>query len=169
MMAATQLWPPGLSEIRPPEIFALVFFGLAVASSVGGRTIWKGWLSVLLDLMIATIGQDPVGGINRYNFGFADLAAGIAFVPAILLLPYLKFSCRRKSGQGTFLPRKWVCPFPLCLNYRRKNCGCAVNSCWVFLRDSAWHRGNVGGLYGLWRSGEMVKDKESFGKGNMKG
>ena len=58
-------------------------FGLAVASSVGGRTIWKGWLSVLLGLIIATIGQDPVGGINRYNFGF-DLAAGIAFVPAIL-------------------------------------------------------------------------------------
>ena len=34
--------------------------------------------------MIATIGQDPVGGINRYNFGLPDLAAGIAFVPAIL-------------------------------------------------------------------------------------
>ena len=55
---------------QPPEIFALVFFGLAVASSVGGRTIWKGWLSVLLGLLIATIGQDPVGGINRFNFGY---------------------------------------------------------------------------------------------------
>ena len=41
-------------------------------------------MSVLLGLMIATIGQDPVGGINRYNFGLTDLAAGIAFVPAIL-------------------------------------------------------------------------------------
>jgi putative tricarboxylic transport membrane protein len=51
---------------------------------VGGRSIWKGWMSVLLGLIIATIGQDPVGGINRYNFGFTDLAAGIAFVPAIL-------------------------------------------------------------------------------------
>ena len=34
--------------------------------------------------MTRTIGQDPVGGINRYNFGLPDLAAGIAFVPAIL-------------------------------------------------------------------------------------
>ncbi|GIR45143.1 MAG: hypothetical protein CM15mP54_19970 [Paracoccaceae bacterium] len=41
-------------------------------------------MSVLLGLLIATIGQDPVGGINRFNFGFSDLAAGIAFVPAIL-------------------------------------------------------------------------------------
>ena len=41
-------------------------------------------MSVLLGLLIATIGQDPVGGINCHNFGFIDLAAGIAFVPAIL-------------------------------------------------------------------------------------
>jgi putative tricarboxylic transport membrane protein len=85
MMSATEpLAKWAIMNIGPPEIFALVFFGLAVASTVGGRTIWKGWLSVLLGLLIATIGQDPVGGINRYNFGFSDLAAGIAFVPAIL-------------------------------------------------------------------------------------
>ena len=57
-------------------IFALVFFGLAVASSVGGRTIWKGWISVLCGLLIATIGQDPVGGINRYNFESSQGAFG---------------------------------------------------------------------------------------------
>ena len=73
-----------IRNIGPPEIFALVFFGLVVASSVGARTIWKGWMSVLIGLLIATIGQDPVGGINRYNFGMTDLAAGIAFIPAIL-------------------------------------------------------------------------------------
>ena len=85
MMSATEpLAQWAIMNIGPPEIFALVFFGLAVASSVGGRTIWKGWLSVLFGLLIATIGQDPVGGINRFNFGFSDLAAGIAFVPAIL-------------------------------------------------------------------------------------
>ena len=85
MMAATEpLANWAIQNIGPPEIFALVFFGLAVASSVGARTIWKGWISVLIGLLIATIGQDPVGGINRYNFGLIDLAAGIAFVPAIL-------------------------------------------------------------------------------------
>ena len=49
MMAATEpLANWAISNIGPPEIFALVFFGLAVASSVGGRTLWKGWISVLL-------------------------------------------------------------------------------------------------------------------------
>src|SRR5210317_2011002 len=85
MMAATEpLANWAIRNIGPPEIFALVFFGLIVASSVGARTIWKGWMSVLIGLLIATIGQDPVGGINRYNFGMTDLAAGIAFIPAIL-------------------------------------------------------------------------------------
>jgi len=85
MMAATEpLANWAIRNIGPPEIFALVFFGLVVASSVGARTIWKGWMSVLIGLLIATIGQDPVGGINRYNFGMTDLAAGIAFIPAIL-------------------------------------------------------------------------------------
>ncbi len=85
MMAATPLiadW--AISAFGPPEIFSLVLFGLTVASAVGAKTLWKGWLSVLLGLMIATIGLDPVGGIKRYDFGFTYLLAGIHFVPMIL-------------------------------------------------------------------------------------
>jgi putative tricarboxylic transport membrane protein len=85
MMSATSTiadW--AISALGPPEIFALVFFGLAVASSVGASTLWKGWLSVLLGLMIATVGLDPVGGLRRYDFGFTYLLAGIHFIPTIL-------------------------------------------------------------------------------------
>ena len=85
MMVAT---PPiadwAISSFGPPEIFALVLFGLTVASTVGARTLWKGWLSVLLGLLIATVGLDPVGGIKRYDFGFTYLLAGVHFVPMIL-------------------------------------------------------------------------------------
>ena len=78
MMSATSTiadW--AISALGPPEIFALVFFGLAVASSVGASTLWKGWLSVLLGLLIATVGMDPVGGLRRYDFGFTYLLAEI--------------------------------------------------------------------------------------------
>ena len=85
MMVAT---PPiadwAISSFGPPEIFALVLFGLTVASTVGARTLWKGWLSVLLGLLIATVGLDPVGGIKRFDFGFTYLLAGVHFVPMIL-------------------------------------------------------------------------------------
>ncbi|MBI2585663.1 MAG: tripartite tricarboxylate transporter permease [Rhodospirillales bacterium] len=85
MMGATPLiadW--AVRNFSSPEIFALVFFGIAVASSVGARTLWKGWLSVGFGLMIATIGLDPVAGIQRYDFGFTYLLAGIHFIPMIL-------------------------------------------------------------------------------------
>lgn len=73
-----------VSAISAPEIFAIVFFGLAVASSVGAKTLSKGWLSVSLGLLIATVGLDPVAGFKRYDFGITYLLAGIHFVPAIL-------------------------------------------------------------------------------------
>jgi len=85
MMTSTEFianW--AIAAFGPPEIFALVFFGLAVASSVGASSLWKGWLSVLLGLMIATVGIDQVGGIQRYTFGVTYLLAGIHFIPTIL-------------------------------------------------------------------------------------
>jgi putative tricarboxylic transport membrane protein len=68
----------------PPEIFALIFFGLTVAASVGAENLWKGWLSVLLGLLLATIGSDPAGGLDRFSFGSYYLLAGISFIPMVL-------------------------------------------------------------------------------------
>src|SRR6056300_1128392 len=44
MIATAPIADWAISAFGPPEIFALVFFGLAVASSVGAKTFWKGWL-----------------------------------------------------------------------------------------------------------------------------
>ena len=45
MLATPILADVAVSHFGPPEIFSLVFFGIAVASSVGAATLWKGWLS----------------------------------------------------------------------------------------------------------------------------
>lgn len=93
MMAATPIiakW--AVTAFGPPEIFALICFGLAVSASVGAKTLWKGWMSIFIGLAIATIGTDPVGGIPRFNewaiLGFETssyyLSAGIHFIPVIL-------------------------------------------------------------------------------------
>ncbi len=84
MIATAPIADWAISAFGPPEIFALVFFGLAVAASVGAKTIWKGWLSILAGLMIAVVGLDPVGGIERYDFNMPYLLAGIHFIPTIL-------------------------------------------------------------------------------------
>lgn len=76
----------------PPEVFALIFMGLAISASIGAKNLWKGWLSVFAGLLIATIGTDPVGGIPRFNevsilgweYRSYYLSAGIHFIPMIL-------------------------------------------------------------------------------------
>ncbi len=84
MIATAPIADWAISAFGPPEIFALVFFGLAVASSVGAKTFWKGWLSILIGLMVAVVGLDPVGGIERYDFEMPYMLAGIHFIPTIL-------------------------------------------------------------------------------------
>ena len=173
MMAATEpLANWAIRNIGPPEIFALVFFGLAVASSVGGRTIWKGWMSVLLGLLIATIGQDPVGGINRYNFGFTDLAAGIAFVPAILGFFAVSeiFVQAEKKATGKFDAPKVGMSFPSFLEIWAHRIA-VVRSILVgfFCGILPGIGATLAAFMGYGEAVRWSRDKEAFGKGKLEG
>ncbi|MBU2532836.1 MAG: tripartite tricarboxylate transporter permease, partial [Alphaproteobacteria bacterium] len=85
MMAATEpLANWAIRAFGPPELFSLIALGITIAASVGAKDIWRGWLSVGLGLLIATIGTDAAGGLRRFDFGNAYLGAGINFVPLIL-------------------------------------------------------------------------------------
>lgn len=84
MLAAPIVGRWAIHAFGPPEMFALIFFGLNVAASVGADTFWKGWLSVLAGLLLACVGTDPAGGLPRFNFGTYYLLAGIHFIPLIL-------------------------------------------------------------------------------------
>ena len=115
MMAATAPiagW--AISAFGPPEIFALVFFGLAVASSVGAKTFWKGWLSILAGLLVAVVGLDPVGGIPRYDFSMPYLLAGIHFIPTILGFFAVSeiFIQAEKKATGAYQAPKMSVAFP---------------------------------------------------------
>ena len=173
MMSATEpLAQWAIMNIGPPEIFALVFFGLAVASSVGGRTIWKGWLSVLLGLIIATIGQDPVGGINRYNFGFTDLAAGIAFVPAILgffAVSEIFVQAEKRVG-GTYSAPVFNVDFPSFFELWAHKFA-VVRSIFVgfFCGILPGIGATLAAFMGYGEAVRWSKNKEEFGKGKLEG
>ena len=172
MMATEPLANWAISNIGPPEIFALVFFGLAVASSVGGRTIWKGWISVLCGLLIATIGQDPVGGINRYNFGFADLAAGIAFVPAILGFFAVSeiFVQAEKKAIGKYVAPELSFDFPTIIELWINKIA-VVRSIVVgfFCGILPGIGATLAAFMGYGEAVRWSKDKEGFGKGKLEG
>src|SRR4051812_37533070 len=67
----------------PPSYFALGMLGLSVIASLGGESLIKGLMAGVVGLMIATIGTDPVTGLNRFTFDDPELLSG---VPPILVM-----------------------------------------------------------------------------------
>jgi putative tricarboxylic transport membrane protein len=67
----------------PPSYFALGVLGLSVIATLSGESLIKGFIAGTLGLMIATVGTDPVTGLNRFTFDSPELLSGI---PPILVM-----------------------------------------------------------------------------------
>ncbi|MGE0005421.1 MAG: tripartite tricarboxylate transporter permease [Parvibaculaceae bacterium] len=68
---------------QPAAYFALGVLGLSVIASLSGQSLIKGVIAGVMGLMIASIGSDPVTGMNRFTFGSPELLSG---VPPILVM-----------------------------------------------------------------------------------
>ena len=68
----------------PPESFCLMVFALAATAAVSREVFLRGMISVLLGLMLATVGLDFQTGIPRFTFGSAALQLGIHFAVVII-------------------------------------------------------------------------------------
>ncbi|MEJ1158915.1 tripartite tricarboxylate transporter permease [Prosthecomicrobium sp. N25] len=68
----------------PPQIFALMMFGLAIVAWLGGKSILKNMVSVATGLLIGTVGTDIVSGEARLTFGSPELLQGIDFVAVVV-------------------------------------------------------------------------------------
>lgn len=64
----------------PPEYFSLMCVGLVMLTFLGGKSMIKGLLSASLGLVVATIGLDPVGGMERFTYGQIYLLDGVRFI-----------------------------------------------------------------------------------------
>ena len=172
MMATPVLADWAISNFGPPEIFSLVFFGIVVASSVGASTFWKGWLSVLLGLMIATIGLDPVAGMERYNFGSVYLLAGVHFIPLILGFFAVSevFVQAEKRVTGRYSLPKFSTEFPSFLEFWKLKIAVARS---VLLGFFAGILPGIGATLAAFLSyNEAVrwsKNPEKFGTGELEG
>jgi len=64
-----------------PEFFMLALLGITFVASLSGEDQLKGIIAGGIGLMLATIGLDPISGIQRYTFGQLFLWDGIGLVP----------------------------------------------------------------------------------------
>ena len=63
----------------PPEYLAISLLGLIVMVMLSGSLV-KGFMMMLLGVVIGTIGLDPLTGVNRFTLGVGELSRGIDFV-----------------------------------------------------------------------------------------
>lgn len=71
-------------KIGPWEYFSLIAFSLTIIAGLTGDSIEKGLIAGLLGLALATVGIDPMTGVDRYTLGIQSLRAGIPFLTVLI-------------------------------------------------------------------------------------
>ncbi len=172
MVATPHIADWAVKAFGPQEVFALILFGLSVAAAVGASTLWKGWLSVLLGLLLATVGTDPAGGVPRFAFGSYYLLAGIHFIPMILGIFAISevFTQAHKIAAGLHVPPKVGVKFPSLREFWSLKLAAARS---MFLGFFAGIMPGVGATLAAFLSyNEAVRwsrHPERFGKGEIEG
>ncbi|REE03870.1 tripartite tricarboxylate transporter permease [Citricoccus nitrophenolicus] len=71
-------------QFGPPEMFALVIFGLTMMIGVSSGRIFKGLVAGAFGLLLATVGRDPITGDQRFTLDILELNGGVPFIPVII-------------------------------------------------------------------------------------
>jgi putative tricarboxylic transport membrane protein len=71
-------------KIGPPELAAIILLSLIIISATTTGVFVKGLIMCFIGLVIAMIGQDPLGGMSRFTFGFFAIKSGIPLLPMLI-------------------------------------------------------------------------------------
>jgi len=67
------------------EFFLLAFFGILISGTLTSHDlVYKGWISGLIGLFLATVGRDRLQFFPRFTFGFSELDSGLDVVPVLI-------------------------------------------------------------------------------------
>jgi putative tricarboxylic transport membrane protein len=68
----------------PWEYASLMVLGLTLVAYLGGASLLRALAMAVVGLLLATVGQDPVAGVERFTFGTQTLLDGIDLVPVFM-------------------------------------------------------------------------------------
>ena len=75
---------PLVLKLGPPEFLMLTVLGLSFIVSLAGRNLLKGFIMAAFGFLLAIVGLDPQGSIQRFTFGQLYLWDGINVVPIVV-------------------------------------------------------------------------------------
>lgn len=87
--------------IGPPEIATILILSLLVIVVSSSGNFLKGMVMLFIGLFIAMVGQDPIGAMVRFDFGFHPLQAGIDLLPLIIglfAIPEILLAIERRQS-----------------------------------------------------------------------
>jgi putative tricarboxylic transport membrane protein len=68
----------------PAETFALMLLGLTTVTGLTGDNAVKGYISMVLGLMMSMVGFDIISGDQRYTGGITEMLDGFDFLPVAI-------------------------------------------------------------------------------------
>ncbi len=71
-------------KIGPPELAAIILLSLIIISATTSGLFIKGLVMCFIGLFFSMIGQDPLGGMSRFTFGFFEIKSGIPLLPMLI-------------------------------------------------------------------------------------
>jgi putative tricarboxylic transport membrane protein len=71
-------------KFGPPEFFWVAIFGLTIISSISEGSLLKGIIAGFLGILISMIGNAPVGGDMRFDFGLVSFQGGVEVVSVLI-------------------------------------------------------------------------------------
>lgn len=71
-------------QFSDPEMFLITILALVCVSSLASKDLPKSVLSLLLGLLLSTVGVDLLTGLPRYTFGSANLIDGFNFIALLI-------------------------------------------------------------------------------------
>lgn len=160
-------------KFGPAEYFMLMIFALSATASMSKGNMTKGFISMIIGLMISTIGLDAQSGIERFTFGNMELQGGVDFLIVIIAIYALgevfkSFDIVRKDSikMQTKFGKIWITKE----DWKR--------TIWPILRSApiGFFVGALPGAGGTMASlmaynneKQLAKDSENFGKGEIIG
>ena len=71
-------------KIGPPELFALILFGLTLSAYLSSGPVIKSFMMVALGMILGTQGIDTVSGVQRFTFNMNEFYEGVGILPVIM-------------------------------------------------------------------------------------
>jgi putative tricarboxylic transport membrane protein len=71
-------------QFSSAEFFLIAIMGLLALTTITSKSKIKMWISIVVGLMVSTIGIDMATGITRYTGGAPELSAGLPLVVAMI-------------------------------------------------------------------------------------